>query len=160
MIEDVISPINSLQETEFFTPNFSVDTAVGESLLRLFHEEKMEKLEQIKEGIRLKDTIEKHLQPCQRGISIHFTGSSRTMLFNLKSKMEFCVLSNENRRVSGLETECEVNVLQPLIGQLQAEEEVVASNEDVVNLFYDVRLQDRKEFPVGVYLHVSFVETF
>jgi hypothetical protein len=129
-----------------------VNAAVGESLVRLFDEEKTQLLEQIKEKIRVKNLVEARLQSFKQNLSIYFSGISRTLLFHHNSNIELCVLSNEDCYTSK-DIKAEMSVLEPLACQLKAKADVknTAGDTEMEHLFNEVRLQNTGHFPVRIW---------
>ena len=123
----------------------NVNAAVGESLARLFNEEKTQLLEEIKERIRVKNLVEAHLKVSKPNLSIYFTGTTRTMLFDHKSSVELCV-SDKNTCHQSTDIEADRNLLELLKCNLKAE-----SDQEEANLFYDVHLQNKTHFPVSMF---------
>lgn len=119
--------------------NLNIEAAIGQSLVRLFEEEKEQLLEEIKENIRIKNSIITHLQAYNPNLVIFFTGATRTMLFNKKSPIEFSVLGkNQTDCDVGLNTEVALQTLEPIARHLKAKEDP----------FHDVFLCKKERFPV------------
>ncbi len=149
-----MSEIKCQDQSLLSSENLNINASVGKSLVRLFDEEKTQLLEQIKERIRVKNSIDAHLQSFTPNISTFLTGTSRTLLFHHKSNMELCVISNDTSD-DDMNVEKERNFLEPLVCKLKAEEgdKQTAGNTEIKNLFFEVRLQNKEHFPVRK-LHV------
>lgn len=144
IIDDVMAVIKCQQQS--LVPQIiNVNAAVGESLARLFDEEKAQLLEEIKERIRVKNLVEAHLKVSKPNLSIYFTGTTRTMLFDHKSSLELCVV-NKNTCHQSTDIEADRNLLELLKCNLKAE-----SDQEEANLFYDVYLQNKTHFPVSMF---------
>jgi hypothetical protein len=128
----------------------NVDCAVGESLVRIFNDEKMLLLEQVKERIRVKNSIDSHLQALNH--STFFAGTSRTLFCHHNSNMELCIIPSTHTTDGDINNEMEQNILQQLVCKLKAEENDKEKN----NLFFEVRLQNKeKRHPVRKF-HFSY----
>ena len=152
IVDDVMSFIKCQRQPPLFIQSLDVNAAVGESLVRLFDEEKTQLLEQIKEKIRVKNLVEARLQSFKQNLSIYFSGISRTLLFHHNSNIELCVLSNEDCHTSK-DIKAEMSVLEPLACQLKAKDDVknTAGDTEMEHLFNEVRLQNTGHFPVRIW---------
>lgn len=142
ILDDVIAIIKCQQPSFFPQSITNVNAAVGESLVRLFDEEKTQLLEQIKQRIRVKASVEAHLKASKPNLSVHFTGTSRTMLFRNNSSVELYVV-NKNTCHQDTDIEADRNLLELLKCHLKAE-----TDQNMTNPFYEVCLKNKTHFPV------------
>lgn len=164
-INDVMHAIKELKEAQGSAQALDVSATVGQSLARLFIEEKTWLLEEFKTRVRIKNAICRHLKSFQPNNSITMVGSSATFLFHQKSDLDLCMLPQKahTRKSLGFPVVAEENdtsvedqakTLETLIPHLKEEqrsEEGGGGGEDrnENNLFYKVRLVNKKQFPVG-----------
>ncbi|XP_068758709.1 uncharacterized protein [Montipora capricornis] len=134
-------------------------TQVGKSLIRLFIEEKTWLLDEFKRRVRTKDAVFRHLKRIQPNLSVTMTGSSATLLFHHESDLDLCLMSQdtqirksschprEHLEKGKISLEDERKALEALVPHLKEEEE---QEEEPKNLFYEVRLVNKTNFPVLV----------
>lgn len=164
-LNDVMLAIKERKEPpgSISTQTLDVSTIVGQSLTRMFIEEKGWLLEDFKTRVRIKNRISSHLKSVQPNHSLTMIGSSATLLFHLKSDLDLCVLPQifhtRSRGVpallpeeKSLTIEDQAKTLQALIPHLKEEsssEEQEQEDESATNLFRKVRLVNKKHFPVS-----------
>ena len=171
-ISDVMLAIKERKEPlgSISAQALEVSTLVGQSLTRMFTEEKGWLLEDLKTRVRIKNKISSHLKSFQPEHSLTMIGSSATLLFHQKSNLDLCVLPERHhtrsRGVPGalpkekiLPTEDQVKTLETLIPNLKLKEESQTEeqeqeDESATNLFWKVRLVNKKHYPVSKSFHL------
>ena len=168
-INDVMLAIKGRKEPpgSISAQALDVNTMVGQSLTRLFNEEKSWLLEDFKTRVRLKSKISSHLKSFQPNHSLTMIGSSATLLFHKKSDLDLCVLPQRYHTRSrgvpavqpeetSISIEDQAKTLQTLIPHLKEEtppsEEENQEDKNATNLFRKVRLVNKKHFPVSLSL--------
>ena len=166
-INDVMLAIKERKEPpgSISAQALDVSTMVGHSLTRMFIEEKSWLLEDLKARVRIKNRISSHLRSFQPNCSLTMIGSSATLLFHQKSDLDLCFLQQRyHARCRGVPAvqpeennrsaiEMQAKTLQALIPHLKEEtqsEEQGNEDKDVTNLFWKVRLVNKKHFPVSM----------
>ena len=149
-----------------------VSTIVGQSLTRMFIEEKTWLLEDFKTRVRIKKRISSHLETFQPHHSLTTIGSSATLLFHQKSDLDLCILPQSHHARSpgvsvvqlkgnGNSIEDQANTLQALIPHLKEDtqsDKQEQQEENATNLFWKVRLANKEHFPVRTSFHL-FIKT-
>lgn len=165
-INDVMLAVKNYKTQPSSPQVFEVRTAVGESLVRLFNEEKTGLIEEFKGRVRTKNAITRHLERANLNQSVSMIGSSATFLFDEKSDLDLFVFSQNSQSSSqrgnpGLVTEQggtsiqdQAKALGLLVPYLK-EEERQNSGEELQNLFWKVRLVNKKHFPVSTIFRES-----
>ena len=140
-----------------------ISTMVGQSLTKMFIEEKSWLLEDLKTRVNMKDKISRHLRSFQPNHSLIMIGSSATLLFHQKSDLDLCILPQRPHHTSShgvpavhleensISIEDQTKTLQALIPHLKEEtpsEE--QEQEDKSNLFRKVHLVNKKHIPVSL----------
>ncbi|XP_068758712.1 uncharacterized protein [Montipora capricornis] len=158
-VNDVMLAIKKHRRRPSPSQTPDVRTQVGESLIRLFIEEKTWLLDEFKTRIRTKDAVFRHLKRIQPNLSVTMTGSSATLLFHHESDLDLCLMSQdtqirksschprEHLEKGKISLEDERKALEALVPRLKEEEE---QEEEPRNLFYEVRLVNKTNFPVLV----------
>ena len=98
-VNDIILAIKNRKQPHHFSQSLNVNTTVGESLARLFNEEKTWLLEQFLERVRTKNSIVRHLKGVLPQHSMIVTGSSATLLFHENSDLDICVLPQGTQKL-------------------------------------------------------------
>ena len=101
-VNDVILAIKNLKQPHLFSQSLDVNTTVGESVARLFNEEKTWILEQLLERVRTKKSIARQLKGIIPQHSMIMTGSSATLLFHENSDLDICVLPQSTQKLHGV----------------------------------------------------------
>ena len=101
-VNDIILAIKNLKQPHHFSQSLDVNTTVGESVARLFNEEKTWILEQLLERVRTKKSIARHLKGVLPQHSMIMTGSSATLLFHEHSDLDICVLPQSTQKLHGV----------------------------------------------------------
>ena len=141
-----------------------VSTIVGQSLTRMFIEEKTWLLDDFKTRVRIKNEISSHLKSFQPNHSLTMIGSSATLLFHQKSDLDLCVLPQRNHarspgvsvvqlKENSISIEDQANTLQALIPYLKEDtqsDKQEQQQQDATNLFRKVRLVNKKYLPVSM----------
>lgn len=141
-----------------------VRTMVGQSLAKMFLEEKSWLLEDLKTRVNIKNRISRHLRSFQPNHSLTMIGSSATLLFHRKSDLDLCILPQGNHtsfhgvpvvqlKENSISIDEQVKTLQGLIPHLKEEtppEEQQQERKSATNLFRGVRLVNKKHFPVSL----------
>ena len=149
-----------------------VSTIVGQSLTRMFIEEKTWLLDDLKTRVRIKKRISSHLETFQPNHSLTMIGSSATLLFHQKSDLDLCVLPQRHHarspgvsvvqlKENGISIEDQANTLQALIPHLKEDtqsDKQEQEDENATNLFWKVRLANKEHFPVTTSFHL-FIKT-
>ena len=164
-INDVMLAIKEHKQAPGSTQALDFSTTVGQSLARLFNDEKTWLSEELKTRVRIKNSICSHLKSSQPNHSISMIGSCATLLFHQKSDLDLCILpkgihAGRSRGVpvalpeeSNTTIEDQTKTLKALIPHLKeeerAEEEEEPEGRIENNLFYKVRLVNKKQFPVS-----------
>ena len=164
-INDVMLAIKERKEAPGSAQALDVKSTVGQSLARLFNEEKAWLLEEFKTRVRIKNSICRHLKSFYPNHSITMIGSSATLLFDQKSDLDLCILPQRayprgSRGVPAVvpeennsSIEDQAKTLEALIPHLKEEkrsqEEEEREDRNANNLFYKVRLVNKKQFPVS-----------
>ena len=78
-----------------------VNATVGDSLVRLFSEEKTWLLEDLQERVRTKNSISRHLKLVLPKLSVTMIGSSATLLFHQKSDLDLYILPQGAQSLRG-----------------------------------------------------------
>ena len=165
-INDVMLAIKERKEPpdSISTQALDVGTMVGQSLTRMFIDEKSWLLEDLRARMRIKNRISSHLRSFQPNCSLTMIGSSATLLFHQKSDLDLCFLPQRyhtgSRGVPAVQPEenssaieMQAKTLQALIPHLKEDtqsEEQQHEDENVRNLFWKVRLVKKKHFPVSM----------
>ena len=141
-----------------------VSTMVGQSLTKMFIEEKSWLLEDLKTRVNIKNKISMHLRSIKPNHSLTMIGSSATLLFHQKSDLDLCLLPQGHRTSSrgvpavqlkekSISIEDQTKNLQALIPHLKEDspsEEQEQEAKKATNLFRKVRLVNKKHFPVSL----------
>ncbi|XP_028390591.1 uncharacterized protein LOC114515528 [Dendronephthya gigantea] len=139
IVDDVMSAMITQHQSHSLAQNLNIEAAIGQSLVRLFEEEKEQLLEQTKESIRMKNAIVAYLQTLNPDLVIYFTGATRTMLFQTKSPVEFCALPKSLTGIdAGFDSEIGLKTLQPIVRHLRAKK----------GPFHEVFLLNKEQFPL------------
>ena len=163
-INDVMLAIKTRKDQSSQPQAIDISATVGQSLVRLFHEEKDWLLEEFKARIRAKDVVSRHLQAAESTSSMSIVGSTATLLFDKTSDLDLCFLPQDTQARShhglpmvppdgsNISVEEQAKVLESLIPFLKEEtsEQQEKGDENVKNLFWKVRLVKKKNFPVSI----------
>ena len=168
-INDVMLAIKRHKNLPGPSQALTVRTTVGESLVRLFNEEKTWLLEELKTRIRTKNEIDRHLKRVKPNYRFTMIGSSATLLFHDKSDLDLCILPQDTHtsRLSedpvayseerSIPVQDQAKALEALLPYLKEEEQENAEeNEETRNLFHKVRLVNKKNFPVSTTAFFSY----
>ncbi|XP_027049491.1 uncharacterized protein LOC113676949, partial [Pocillopora damicornis] len=161
-INDVMLAIKTRKDRPSQPQALDVSATVGQSLVRLFNEEKDWLLEEFKARISIKDVICGHLQAAESTSSMSIVGSTATLLFNKTSDLDLSFLPQDTQarshralpevppEESNTSVEEQAEVLESLIPILKEEtsKQQEKKDENVKNLFWKVRLVNEKYFPV------------
>lgn len=161
-INDVMLAIKAHKDPPGSSQAQDVRTAVGESLVRLFNEEKTWLLGELKARVRTKKVIDRHLKRATPTYRLTMIGSSATLLFHDKSDLDLCLLPQDTQTSSlsedpvahseerSIPVQDQAKALKALVPYLKEEErENEEENEETRNLFHKVRLVNKKNFPVS-----------
>ena len=163
-INDVMLAIKTRKDRSSQPQAIDVSATVGQSLVRLFHEEKDWLLEEFRARIRAKDVVSRHLKAAESTSSMSIVGSTATLLFGKTSDLDLCFLPQDTQARShhglpmvppdgsNISVEEQAKVLESLIPFLKEEtsEQQEKGDENVKNLFWKVRLVKKKNFPVSI----------
>ena len=165
-INDVMLAIKERKEPScsISAQALDVNTMMGQSLTKMFIEEKSCLLEDLKTRVNIKNKISRHLRSFQPNHSLIMIGSSATLLFHQKSDLDLCLLPQGHRTSShgvpavklkenSISIEDQAKTLQALIPHLKEEspsEEQEQEDKKATNLFRKVRLVNKKHFPVSL----------
>ena len=163
-INDVMLAIKTRKDRSSQPQAIDISATVGQSLIRLFHEEKDWLLEEFKARIRAKDVVSRHLKAAESTSSMSIVGSTATLLFGKTSDLDLCFLPQDTQARShhglpmvppdgsNISVEEQAKVLESLIPFLKEEtsEQQEKGDENVKNLFWKVRLVKKKNFPVSI----------
>ena len=165
-INDIMLAIKERKEPPCSISAQALDviTMVGQSLAKMFLEEKSWLLEDLKTRVNIKNRISRHLRSFQPNHSLTMIGSSATLLFHQKSDLDLCILPQGNhtsshgvpavqRKENSISIDDQVKTLQGLITHLKEEtpsEEQEQERKSATNLFRGVRLVNKKHFPVSL----------
>ena len=165
-INDIMLAIKERKEPSCSISAQALDvrTMVGQSLAKMFLEEKSWLLEDLKTRVNIKNRISRHLRSFQPNHSLTMIGSSATLLFHQKSDLDLCILPQGNhtsshgvpavqRKENSISIDDQVKTLQGLITHLKEEtpsEEQEQERKSATNLFRGVRLVNKKHFPVSL----------
>ena len=176
-INDVMLAIKNCKDPPSQPQVLNVSTTVGQSLVRLFSEEKTWLLEEYKVRVRTKTVICRHLleKSAQPSCSMIMIGSTATLLFHKKSDLDLCFLpqGTQVRNLRALPVvppeenntsiEEQAKVLKSLIPHLKeerSEEQEQQDEPNEKNLFWKARLVNKKHFPVSTsFLLLMLVKT-
>lgn len=161
-VNDVMLAIKKHRKQRSLCQTLDVRTAVGESLIRIFKEERAWLLEDFKTRLRTKEVVCRHLKQVQPNQSMTMIGSSATLLFHRESDLDLCLLSKDcqpgsflrrsgkhfgDTRVARQDQENSLKNLVPCLEeQIQSEEE----QQEPKSLFLKARLAKKKKFPVSL----------
>ena len=165
-INDIMLAIKTRKDRPSQPQALDVSATVGQSLVRLFHEEKDWLLEEFRARIRAKNVICRHLQAAESTSSMSIVGSTATLLFHKTSDLDLFFLPQDTQarshhalpevppEESNTLVEEGAKVLKSLIPFLKEEtsEQQEEEDENVKNLFWKVRLVNKKSFPVSITL--------
>ena len=98
-VNDIVLAIKNRKQPHHLSQSVNVKKTVGESLARLFNEEKTWLLEQLLERVRTKNSIARHLKDVLPQHSMIVTGSSATLLFHENSDLDICVLPQSAQKL-------------------------------------------------------------
>ena len=101
-VNDIMLAIKNLKQPPHFSQSLNVNTTVGESLARLFKEEKTWILEQLSERVTTKKSIARHLNGVIPQHSMIVTGSSASLLFHENSDLDICLLPQSTQKLHGV----------------------------------------------------------
>ena len=163
-INDVMLAIKTRKDRSSQPQAIDISATVGQSLVRLFHEEKDWLLEEFKARIRAKDVVSRHLKAAESTSSMSIVGSTATLLFGKTSDLDLCFLPQDTQARShhgltmvppdgsNISVEEQAKLLESLIPFLKEEtsEQQEKGDENVKNLFWKVRLVKKKNFPVSI----------
>lgn len=164
-INDVMLAIETQKDRPSQPQALDVSATVGQSLVRLFHEEKAWLLEDFKARIRTKNVICRHLQAADSPFSMTIIGSTATLLFHKTTDLDLCflpqdtkarnilalpVMSQQGNNTSIEEKAKVVKSLIPLMKE-ETSEQQKQQDKNVKNLFWKVRLVNKKHFPVRLF---------
>ena len=163
-INDIMLAIKTRKDRPSQPQALDVSATVGQSLVRLFHEEKDWLLEEFKARIRTKNVICRHLQAAESTSSMSIVGSTATLLFHKTSDLDLFFLPQDTQtrshhalpevppEESNNLVEERAKVLKSLIPLLKEEtsEQQEEEERNVKNLFWKVRLVNKKSFPVSI----------
>ena len=164
-INDVMLAIKAHKDPPGSSQAQDVRTTVGESLVRLFNEEKTWLLEELKTRVRTKKVIDRHLKPATPNYRSTMIGSSATLLFHDKSDLDLCLLPQDTQPSTlsedpmvyseerSIPVQDQAKALEALVPYLKEEEQEnkqrKKENKGTRNLFHKVRLVNKKNFPVS-----------
>ena len=161
-INDVMLAIKAHKDPPGSSQAQDVRTTVGQSLVRLFNEEKTWLLEELKTRVRTKKVIDRHLKPATPNYRFTLIGSSAALLFHDKSDLDLCLLPqdaqpstlsedpmvySEERSISVQDQAKALEALVPYLKEEKQENE--EENKEAGNLFHQVRLVNKKNYPVS-----------
>ena len=163
-INDVMLAIKTRKDRPSKPQALDVSATVGQSLVRLFHEEKDWLLEEFRARIRTKNVVCRHLLAAESTSSMSIVGSTATLLFHKTSDLDLCILPHDTQvrshhalpvvslEGSNTSVEEQAKVLRSLIPFLEEEtsEQQGKEDENVKNLFWKVRLVNKRNFPVSI----------
>ena len=91
--------MKNLKQPLHLSQSLNVNTTIGESLARLFNEDKTWLLNQLFEKVTTKNSIVRHLNDGLPQHSMIVTGSSATLLFHENSDLDICVLPQGTQKL-------------------------------------------------------------
>lgn len=160
-INDVMVAVKNRKEPRGPSQALNVRATVGESLIRLFKDDKTWLLEEYKARVRIKNSICRHLKLAHPNQLITMIGSSATLLLHEKSDLDLCVIPQESQashlhgipvtpsEESDISIEDQSRALEALVPHLKEQQEEEEDRKPV-NLFYKVRMVNKRHFPVSM----------
>ena len=147
LVDDVMLAVKQ-RPTSSAARDEDVCTTVGDSLARLFNEEKAWLLDEFKRRVRAKNSIGRHLNVSSPGLQLVMVGSSATLLLHSRSDLDLCIVPRNATEETGSLQGRQREVLKDLQRHL-IEEEIQTPENEENNLFKSGRLVNREKFPVS-----------